>query len=419
MSEPQTLRIKHLGHLGDGVAISERGPVFIAGTLVGELVEAEVSGDRGKLLHVIEPAEGRIAPSCVHFGRCGGCIAQHMAPAVYDAWKRESLQHTLEQEGLTAELLPTVHVPPGARRRVVLALGRTDHGPVLGFHEGKSSQIVPITQCLVADPAIVKGLPVLSALLGPFAPPKGTADVSVLATRNGLDVSVTGTGKLSPKQRESLILGAERHDIARITVGGEILVTYRSPTVDVGGAPVVMPPGGFVQAAASAEEALGDVVCAALKKSKRVADLFSGSGAFALRLARHSSVHAVESEAGALAALDLARRQVAGLKTISFERRDLFRHPLQRVELKELDGIALDPPRQGATPQCELLAKSEITTIAYVSCNPASFARDARILIDAGYTMKPIVPVDQFLWSPHLELVTSFTKPAPRPKRRS
>ncbi len=428
------LTIHHLGHQGDGLAHAPHGTVFVAGALAGEVVEVAypnkegnphtdlaMRSDRAVVRRVITPSLQRAVPPCPHFGTCGGCVAQHMSASLYAQWKRDTLLATLESAGLALDeaIIQPIHaVAAGTRRRVTLALARSDTGPVLGFHTAKSAQIIQLTACAVADPQIIAALPVLRAVLGALAPPKGTAEVSVLVTKNGLDVAVNGIAKPSPKQREGLILGAERHQIARLSIGGEILVTYRTPTLEMSGAQLIPPPGGFVQAVPSAEEALVEHVVKATVKAKRVVDLFCGSGTFTVPLARHSSVTAVEGEASALAALDMARRTLTGLKPITLHQLDLFRYPLQLSQLKEVDAVVLDPPRQGAASQIGVLARASVPLIVYVSCNPSSFGRDASQLLEAGYSMQSLLPIDQFLWSAHLELVAVFTKSIPRPKRR-
>jgi 23S rRNA (uracil1939-C5)-methyltransferase len=406
---PETLTIHRLGHRGDGIADTPDGPFHVAGALPGEAVEAErVAADRGRLVAVATASPERVRPPCPHFGVCGGCVAQHMSPALYAGWRRETLRQALAQRGLTVPIADTVTAPPESRRRVVLALARQDGRIVLGFHEARSERVVDVPHCRVAEPAIVAALPMLTQLLSPLAPATGAADVTVLATASGLDVAVGGRRPEGATTR--LAEAAGRAGLARLAVGGEVVAEIRPPQLDVGGVVVTPPPGAFVQAVATAETALAEEAVRIVGKAKQVADLFAGSGAFTLRLARAAQVHAVESDGAAIAAMTAAARQATGLKPITSERRDLFRAPLSVQDLARFDAVVLDPPRQGAEAQSRALAAASVQTIAYVSCAPSTFARDARLLVDGGYTLESVTPVDQFLWSHHLETIAAFRR---------
>lgn len=401
------LTITRLGHRGDGVADGPAGSVYVAGALPGETVEVEHAGDRARLTRIVSASPDRVAPLCPHFGRCGGCQAQHMAPDLYQGWKLGILREALAHQALEAEISDLFSVPQESRRRVTLALARTGHGAVLGFHAARSSDIVPIATCHVAERRIVQALPALTTLLAPLASAKGAVHVTVLATASGLDVDVAAP---RPPLAATLVQGASALGLARLSLSDEALATFRAPLLDVEGVALTPPPGGFVQAVAVAEQALAAEVSNIIAKAKHIADLFAGAGAFSLRLARQARVHAVEADASALASLDAARRSASGLKPLTMERRDLFRRPLQPVELEPFDAVVLDPPRQGAAAQIAALAASRVKTIAYVSCAPATFARDARVLVDAGFKLGRILPVDQFLWSAHLEVVAGFRR---------
>jgi len=403
------VEITRLDHAGAGVADTGYGPLVVPGALPGETVEAERQSERHARLVAIEtPSPDRVAPPCPHFGVCGGCVAQHMGGDLYRRFKLSILEGALAQHRLTAAIAPLVMVPPGARRRVVLALARTDEGPVLGFHAPRSETIVPIAACLVATPAIVAALPVLLRLLGPLARARpGT--VTVLDTASGLDVALSEVSA-GPKERERLVVAAREADLARLSIDGQVLATFRAPVLDMGGVAVTPPPGGFVQAVAAAETVLAREAAAMLGKAKTIADLFAGAGAFTFRIAKTAKVHAVEGDAAALSALETARDRVQGLKPVATERRDLYRRPLTVTELNRFDAVLLDPPRQGAEAQIREIARSKLGTVVYVSCAPGTFARDARILVEAGFGIERIVPVDQFLWSGHLEKIAAFRR---------
>lgn len=413
----ETVTIASLGAQGDGVAETPGGPAYVPFALPGELVSIAREKARGTLLAIKEPAPERVAPPCPHFGpdaeggACGGCNLQHFAMARYADWKRDLVENALAMQGLAADVAPLFECRPGARRRMVFTARRTDTGLLLGFNEAASHRIVPIRTCLIGDPRIVGNLDAIRRIAGAVAATGKPFRLTVLATDTGLDLAATDSGRLSPRQRQMAIetvLGEKA--VARLTVDGEVVIEARKPSLTFGLAAVVPPPGAFVQASAAAEARMAELVCGHLSGCKRVADLFSGSGTFALRLARQSSVTAVESDGAALAALDAAARHAQGLKPVRVERRDLFRRPLMTAELKAFDGVAFDPPRAGAEAQAKELARSAVKRIAAVSCNPATLARDLRILVDGGYRIDSVHPIDQFLWSPHVEAVALLSR---------
>ncbi|MFH1793270.1 MAG: class I SAM-dependent RNA methyltransferase [Pseudomonadota bacterium] len=408
------LLIDSLGSHGDGIARTERGQVFVPFTLPGEIVNAAVERDRGTLMAVVEPSPLRVEPPCRHFGTCGGCSLQHMEAAAYRAFKAERVATALKRERIEIDLEQLVSCAPDSRRRVVLSARKTAGGMLLGYHRMQSSEIVDIEECRIALPAIVAALPMLRNLAALACRTATPFHLTVTSTDNGLDVAFADSGTLADAGRREAAAFALRERVARLSVDGEVLVEARKPAVRFGTAEVTPPPGGFLQAVASAEEAMASLVVGHLAKSKRVADLFSGSGAFALRLARLCEVHAVEGEAAALAALDRGFRFASGLKRVTTERRDLFRRPLTFKDLEAFDGIVFDPPRAGAEDQSCQIARSGIPKVAAVSCNPGTLARDLRILIDGGYELVSVTPVDQFLWSPHVEAVALLERPRKR-----
>lgn len=404
------IAIETLGAKGDGVGHAAGEPVFVPFALPGERVRIEQDGARGSLVSVIEASAERREPPCPHFGVCGGCDLQHASETLYRGFKRDLVVDALARTGIDAEVADLVPCPPASRRRAVFSGLRQGNRIVFGFYERRGHTVAEIETCLVVVPAIERRLPDLKGLALIVADRKRPMRMSVTATAAGLDIALTDTAKLTDGMRQSILAFALRRDFARVTLDGETVVETRKVTVDVGGIAVPLPPGGFLQAVASAEDAMASFVTAHLKPAKRTADLFSGFGAFTLRLARTAAVHAVEMEAAALAALDQARRATQGLKPISTERRDLFRRPLTAKELGAFDGVVFDPPRAGAEMQARELAASKVKRIAAVSCNPATLARDARILLDGGYRLMSVTPLDQFLWSHHVEVVALFER---------
>lgn len=409
MSERE-LKIAELGHRGDGIAATETGPVYVSGALPGETVRARV--DNGRAIDPVPEtlSPDRISPVCGHYEACGGCSVQHLAAAPYLAWKRGLVIKALQDRGIETEIAETLPATAGGRRRAVLTATRAGRHTLLGYHEKASHRLVDIHECPVLDPAIVSALPGLKALASEVLPKKGELRLTVLCTTAGLDVAIDRADKGYERKIPGLSQKTVELDLARLSVNGEVILEVRPPLLDMGGIGLVAAPGGFTQATRAAEEVLAELVLAGIGKAKRVADLFSGSGTFALRLARSANVHAVEGDAAAVAAFDKALRKPQGLKKVTFERRDLFRRPLVRGELEAFDAVVFDPPRAGAQAQAELLATSKVKAIVAVSCNPATLARDLRILIDGGYALQSVTPVDQFHYTPHIEVVAVLTR---------
>jgi 23S rRNA (uracil1939-C5)-methyltransferase len=407
------LRIERIGAQGDGIA---PGPVYAPLTLPGERVRAAVAGDRAEQVEVLAASPDRVPPPCPHFGDCGGCALQHWATAPYLAWKAEQIRLALGRERIETEILPAFAAPPGSRRRLALHVrpGRGGEAQI-GFKARRSWRLVPVGVCPVADPRLVAAFPALRRLAAPlFEAPKSAPTLHVTLTATGLDVDITGverrTGALSADARSRVAEAAAAADVARVTLDGEPLYQAREAVVRIGRAAVALPPGAFLQAVAEAEAAMAAFVGEALSGAGAVADLYCGVGAFALRLAEHAAVAAYDIAGGAVAALRSAQATAPGLKAIAAEARDLVRRPVLAAELKRLDAAVIDPPRAGAAEQHRELARSNLACVASVSCNPATFARDARILTDAGFSLVRVLPVDQFLWSPHVELVGVFVR---------
>ena len=384
-------------------------------TLPGERVRAELRGDRAEVLEILEASPERIAPACPHFGDCGGCALQHWASEPYLAWKAEQIRQALGRERIETEILEPFAAAPGARRRLALH-ARKEAGAVrLGFKARRTWRLVDIEVCPIADPHLVAALPALRALAGPFLEhAKSAPTLHVTWTLSGLDVDVTGierkSGGLSADARQRAAKAAAAGDMARVTLAGETIYQARQPVVRFGPATVALPPGSFLQAVAEAEAAMADFAVDAIAGATRIADLYCGVGAFTFRLARTAAVHAADVSAPAIKALVAAPGTASGLKPITAEARDLGRRPLLAMEMKKLDAVVFDPPRAGALEQSGEIGRSKVSTAVAVSCNPTTFARDARILVDAGFKLESVKPVDQFLWSPHVELAGVFRR---------
>jgi 23S rRNA (uracil1939-C5)-methyltransferase len=410
-----TLRIDRLGDRGDGVADHDGRSLHVAGALAGELVSVDLAGERGVLGAVLEPSPDRAVPVCPLFGSCGGCATQHLAPASYAVWKRGLVEEALRRVQLSPPIAPVVDAHGAGRRRVTLHVRRKEGGLFAGFMRARSHELIAIPACPVLAPALARA-PEVAMEVGRLVLARGDKplDVQITASAAGLDVDLRGSGPPSDSLRARLVAIADALDLARLSVHGDIVVQRRSPAHIMGPAAVVPPPGGFLQATDAGEAVLGGLVIEATTGAGRVADLFAGCGPFALRLAAQAEVVAVESERKALVALDRAARATPGLKAIRCEVRDLFRRPLLPSELAAFDAVVLDPPRAGADAQVRQLAASAVSRVVYVSCDPGSFARDARSLVDGGYALSAVTPVDQFRYAHHVELVGVFEKASVR-----
>jgi 23S rRNA (uracil1939-C5)-methyltransferase len=399
MSAIETLDIIALGDRGEGIARTDVGAVFVPFTAPGDRVRATRDGARGELVEIVSPGPDRIAAFCPHFGACGGCQVQHIAAPAYRAWKRELVVHALERAGIDAEVGSMVDAHGAGRRRATL------HGVPgkAGFMALRSHDIHDLDRCPILVPALAAAPDITRA----FAAALGPCDVALTATPLGLDVSITAKAPRSSAKLPDL---ARRFDLARIALNGELMVNQRSPHVTIETVDVPLPIASFLQATELAETVLGDMVRDAAKGAKAVADLFCGIGPFTFRLATIAAVFAADSDASAIDALRMGVRKAKKLKPITAEKRNLFTDPLTRFELGRFDVVVFDPPRAGAKAQAQSLAGAKVPKIIAVSCDPKSFARDAAILIEGGYRLGTVTPVDQFAYSAHVEVVATFTR---------
>jgi 23S rRNA (uracil1939-C5)-methyltransferase len=406
-----------MGAQGDGLGRTPDGhAVFAAFTLPGENVRLEAKEGRTELLEVTRVSAERVDPPCPHFGACGGCALQHWAHAPYLAWKEDKVRQALSRESLAADFAPPFAAPPGSRRRVALHARRGSRDSArLGYKARRSWSLVEIAACPIADPRLVAVFPALGRLAAPlFEHPKSAPTLHTTLTATGIDVDITGveskSGGLSADARMRVAEAAAAADLARVTLAGEVVYGARQPMVRLGPATAALPPGGFLQAVPAAEEAMAAFALDAMKGAHRIADLFCGLGTFTFRLAEAAPVLAADSDALAIRALSAAAGTAPGLKSIRAEARDLFRRPVLAQELKGVDAVLFDPPRAGAEAQARQIAQSGASIVAGVSCDAQTFARDARILVDAGFRLDQVMVVDQFLWSAHVELVGVFRR---------
>lgn len=410
--------IDRLGGRGDGIAEAKGDALFVPYALPGETALVEREGRRAKLIGLEAASPERAEPFCPYFGTCGGCIAQHMAPSVYAPWKRGLLVTALEQSGIGTAVEPLLDAHGEGRRRVTLHARHRDGRVLVGYMAARSHDLVDIESCPIAEPALSRDAPrVARDLARTLGRARKPLDIQVTATEAGLDVDLRGHGPASAAERLALTEAAAQLDLARLSLHGDVVVERRSPSMAVGRARVTGPPGAFLQATRLGEKVLAGLVAEACVDARRVADLFAGCGPFALRLAETREVHAVETDTASVSALDRAARAAPALRRVTTEARDLFRRPLLPPELDRYDAVVVDPPRAGMEAQARQLASAGVPTVASVSCDPGTFARDASILIGGGYRLERVQPVDQFKYGAHVEIVGVFHRDR-RPKRR-
>ncbi|TAL78172.1 MAG: class I SAM-dependent RNA methyltransferase [Beijerinckiaceae bacterium] len=413
-----TLQIERLGQRGEGIAQGDKGPIYVPYALAGETIRAEVAGDRGDLVEIIEASPERIAPFCPYYGVCGGCAVQALAPIAYAEWKRGLVAAALKRANVTAEVGALVDAHGEGRRRATFHArfgpGKEVH---VGFMKARAHEIVAIESCPVLASSMASALPAARAIAVALKSARKPLDMLFTATLSGLDVDIRGHGALDATRLAALIGVAERHDLARLSNHGMLVIERRAPILRMGKTDVAPPTGAFLQATESGETALAQAVTEAFSGSARGLDLFAGVGTFSLRLAETIQVHAADSDGPALAALLKAARARPELRPVSIEKRDLFRRPFTAAELAPYDAVVFDPPRAGAELQAQALAGSMTPLVVAVSCNPISFARDIALLEFGGYTVESIKPFDQFRYSPHVEIVAVLRRVAKKTRR--
>ena len=412
------IEIASLGAQGDGIAETGHGRVFVPFTLPGERVRAEIAGRRGdgwtaRLLEIETPSPDRVTAPCPHFGTCGGSMLQHARAETYRAWKRSLVETAPRQRGLAVPDFALIETRPATRRRARFAVARGDAGTVLGFHAPESDAVVPISECHVLAPTLAARLPLLRDLASAALGKGQAATLTATETETGLDLLFTADRPL--ERRRALTEAAAAAPIARLCwqhgrADPEPLIQHATPRMTFSGVAVDLPPDPFLQASAEGEAALVEAVTRFAEKAKSIADLYSGCGTFTFPLAKIGKVAAFESSKSAVASISAAANRASLAGRVTATARNLESSPLPPEDLKRFDCVVFDPPRAGAKPQAEMLVRSRIKRAVAVSCNPASFARDARILVDGGFALTALVAVDQFVWSAHLELVALFRR---------
>lgn len=407
-----TARIEKAGDRGDGQITLDGKTVHVPFSLPGETVQLFVKGSFGHVEDIIEESPERAEPPCPHFKSCGGCSLQHMSDDAYRRFKTSRIETALARSDIP---VPEFTLQPGAprsRRRVTLTAMRGPGGFEAGFLRRRSRDLKPVRDCLIATDAINAVLPRLAPVLNGLRLKKEIR-LTLTDTQTGIDAAIHEKAEVSGAQAAGRLAdNCRKAGLARLTAAGETLFEDRAPELPMGRAKLVPPPGGFLQATMAAEHHLADFVLSGIdsKKAKKALDLYAGAGTFALRIAEKLTVHAVEFDKAALNALETATRFAQKLKPVTIEARDLEKRPVEAKELSKYDIVILDPPRAGAARQAAELSRSSVPTVIYVSCDPGTFARDARQLIDGGYALAEFTAVDQFLWSHHVEVAARFVR---------
>ena len=421
----EIVEIVRVGQEGDGIAaLADGTPLFVPFGLPGERALVRPSAKRGDgyAAHIEDIERSsleRVPAPCPHFGICGGCALQHWDATAYAAWKTSLLDAALRRAGFMPTLAPIVITPPHSRRRMDLAIRRTPAGIVLGLHTARDKTVIDVVECTVLHPTLVALLPKLRDVLRRLQAlgHEGSAIVNLLDS--GPDILLRTDKKLAVSDRSILAAFAHDHGVPRVswaqnTAMPETAALLRPATTSLAGTPVVIPPGGFMQASLEGEAAIVGAVMAGLPPKPtakaRVLELFAGSGTLTFAIAKHMRVHAVEGDVAACASLKGAANATLQTGRITTEHRDLTRQPLSAKEVSAFDTVVLDPPHGGAPAQIALIAASTIKRVIYVSCNPTALGRDALALKQAGFKLASSVPVDQFLWSARLESVSVFVK---------
>lgn len=408
--------VEVIGAKGDGVVTVGAEQIFVPYTAPSDHIKLETKGHNGQLLEVLSAGPDRMEPPCEYYGRCGGCALQHVTRDFYVKWKEAQIVSALMAAGiLDPPIAKMVEIAPATRHRAQFSVQRSGRDVQLGYYEKRSRNLVPIDNCLVLHPKLQEKLGALRALAG--AIPKAWVGFSMAVTlySNGLDVNFVSPKMLddpTPSGMQKLAKAMEELGVIRISANGELLMAINQPVINFDGISVSPPPGAFLQASQMGQAALIGLVVAGAKNGKKIIDLFAGCGTFSLPLSKTSTVEAFDSDASAIGALKNAAAAAQGHKTnpIKTGIRNLFESPFSASELKKFDVIVIDPPRAGAIAQMREIARSKVRRVISVSCDLKTFARDAKVLIEGGYTLTRLTPVDQFVYSPHIELVGVFER---------
>lgn len=402
-----TYQVERLGHQGDGIA---DGPVFVPRALPGEVVDGVLEDQTLTKVKILEPSDQRIKAPCKAYNTCGGCAVQHASDSFVSDWKRGIVETALSARDLPAPIRAVHTSPMNSRRRAKLSGKRTKSGALVGFHGRQSVSLIDASVCLILTPAIIAMVKPLEDITVKLGSRKGELSFSLTDAENGVDLAIEGSKPITPMEGQELAAWARAHNVTRLSVNGELVGEESPPIVRFDGIAVSPPPGAFLQATLAGQTTLTKAVMEALGDAENVVDLFAGCGTFSMPAAGQADVLVVEGEQELLKAAEAGWRKGTGLRAMRFAKQDLFRNPLLPEDLAKFEAAIIDPPRAGAEAQVNALAASQINRVASISCNPVTFARDAQILVDAGFCLNWIDVVDQFRWSPHVEIAAEFTR---------
>lgn len=432
LSAPIELAITSLGAMADGVGEHEGKPVYVPFTCAGDVVKAAILREnkediRAKLLSVLTPSPDRQAPVCTHYGRCGGCSLQHLNEQTYEAFKQRILGSFVAGIGAdNAVVAPMVAIKQQSRRRADFKIETRNEAIRIGFYARGSHQMVDVSECPISDDSLIRILPALREVIGGLKKPGRLLSISLTAFDNGLDATIKLSSAIGTADKERLVAFAQNSNIIRLHTQEQpkresrkqplaqnpvCLYDEGNATIRFAGIEVSLPSGAFLQATQAGQDAITALVTEHLSGCDTIADLYSGCGTYSFPLiAQAGRVSAYEGAAEMAAAMNDACVANGLDERIETTMRDLFADPLSAEELKPFDGIVINPPRNGALPQVEAIGQSGAKKVVYVSCDPATFKRDGKALMAAGYALTLAVPIDQFYWSRHLELVAVFEK---------
>lgn len=426
------LAITSLGAMGDGIAQYNGKVAFVPLTCPGDVVKAQIKRDtrdeiHADLISVVTPSTQRQSPPCVHFGVCGGCSLQHLSEPTYHAFKQQLIESFIAGMGVDREVIaPMIEIKQHSRRRADFKVEVHQDDIRIGFMARGSHHLINLTECPISDPALLDGLPALKACLATLKKPGRIKSVNMTALEHGLDVTLKLSSALGTVDKEALIAFAKnnailrlntqiktRHESRRVAIVEDPVCLYDvgNATISFAGIDVALPSGAFLQATHEGQMAITHLVTEHLKGCRTIADLYSGCGTYSFPLIQQSQrVSAYEGAAEMAAAMNDACVANGLDDKIETTVRDLFDHPLTAEELNVFDGVVINPPRNGALPQVKAIGQSTVPIVVMVSCDASTFKRDAKQLIESGYTLTLAVPIDQFYWSRHIELVAVFKR---------
>ena len=408
--EESSLLINELGWHGDGIANFHGKRIYVPFALAGERVSAFVTGSRARLHKILRASSDRVEPQCKYHGKCGGCAVQHLNFRMYSKWKRQVIVNALTNRQIEAPVEHLIDGHGNGRRRVALHVHRVNGQSRVGFMQARSHNLVKIRRCPILAPELVKATDIALDISGHLLDSVKALNIQLTVSETGLNCNVIGAGKLNLSARTGLSDCAIDYDLARLSVDDDVISERRAPILTFGAGKVVLPPRSFLQATFAGEEILSNIVLEGVNGLNRIADLYCGLGPFSMRMAAHSSVSSFDNDEMSISALRKAANKLQGHKPVMANVRDLSENPLHKSELDNFDAVVFDPPRAGAKSQVKELAVSRVSRVIAVSCNVVTFARDASILIDGGYRLNKVVPVDQFRFTGHVEMVGIFER---------